>query len=53
MAGQAPISSEPWEGNAEDEVNHWIQEELYIHSKLLIVGDYIVVCSSSNINDRS
>ena len=53
MAGQPPISSEPWEGDAEDEVNHWIQEELYIHSKLLIVDDRIAVCGSSNLNDRS
>ncbi|KAK3903125.1 hypothetical protein C8A05DRAFT_33162 [Staphylotrichum tortipilum] len=53
MAEQTPISAEPWEGDAEDEVNHWIQEELYIHSKLLIVDDRIVVCGSSNLNDRS
>ncbi|KXX82091.1 Phospholipase D1 [Madurella mycetomatis] len=53
MAGQGPVSEAPWEGDAEDEVNHWIQEELYIHSKLLIVDDRIVICGSSNLNDRS
>ncbi|KAH6631507.1 hypothetical protein F5144DRAFT_648256 [Chaetomium tenue] len=53
MAGQGPLSEVPWDGEDEDEVNHWIQEELYIHAKLLIVDDRIVVCGSSNLNDRS
>ena len=53
MAGQGPLSEVPWDGEAEDEVNHWIQEELYIHAKLLIADDRIVVCGSSNLNDRS
>lgn len=53
MAGQGPVSEIPWEGDVEDEVNHWIQEELYIHAKLLIADDRIVICGSSNLNDRS
>lgn len=53
MAGQGPVSEIPWDGEEEDEVNHWIQEELYIHAKLLIVDDRIVICGSSNLNDRS
>ncbi|KAL2017080.1 hypothetical protein VTK56DRAFT_2603 [Thermocarpiscus australiensis] len=53
MADQSPVSDVPWDGDEEDEVNHWIQEELYIHAKLLIVDDRIVVCGSSNLNDRS
>jgi phospholipase D1/2 len=53
MAGQGPVSEVSWEGDAEDEVNHWIQEELYIHAKLLIVDDRVVLCGSSNLNDRS
>ncbi|KAL2177077.1 uncharacterized protein P884DRAFT_292301 [Thermothelomyces heterothallicus CBS 202.75] len=53
MAGQGPVSEVPWDGEEDDEVNHWIQEELYIHAKLLIVDDRIVVCGSSNLNDRS
>ncbi|KAK0621698.1 hypothetical protein B0T17DRAFT_618114 [Bombardia bombarda] len=53
MAKQPPVSEENWEGDAEDEVNNWIQEELYIHAKLLIVDDRTVVCGSSNLNDRS
>ena len=35
------------------EKENFIQEELYIHAKLLIVDDRIVICGSSNINDRS
>ncbi|KAL1842573.1 hypothetical protein VTJ49DRAFT_4856 [Mycothermus thermophilus] len=35
------------------EIHQWIQEELYIHSKLLIVDDRIMICGSSNLNDRS
>jgi phospholipase D1/2 len=30
-----------------------VQEELYIHAKLLIADDKVVICGSSNINDRS
>ncbi|KAH6635641.1 hypothetical protein B0J18DRAFT_419382 [Chaetomium sp. MPI-SDFR-AT-0129] len=53
MADQRPLSEIPWDGEDEDEVNHWIQEELYIHGKLLLVDDRIAVCGSSNLNDRS
>lgn len=53
MANSGPLSSESWEGTEREEVNNWIQEELYIHAKLLIVDDRIVVCGSSNLNDRS
>lgn len=53
MAGTGKVIDEQWEGDPEDEVNNWIQEELYIHAKLLIVDDRIVVCGSSNLNDRS
>lgn len=47
------LEDEPWEGSLEGEVDNWIQEELYIHGKLLIVDDKTVICGSSNINDRS
>ncbi|TPX09091.1 uncharacterized protein E0L32_001647 [Thyridium curvatum] len=53
MADTGPLSEEHWEGDPKDEVANWIQEELYIHAKLLIVDDRIVVCGSSNLNDRS
>ncbi|KAI1157537.1 phospholipase D/nuclease [Nemania serpens] len=53
MAGTGKLSDEPWEGEPGEEVHNWIQEELYIHAKLLIVDDRIVICGSSNLNDRS
>ncbi|KAF5673758.1 phospholipase [Fusarium heterosporum] len=42
-----------WDGNPEDEINAFVSEELYIHSKLLIADDRIVICGSANLNDRS
>jgi phospholipase D1/2 len=54
MQGQGSIKDEIWdEEDPESEVQNWIQEELYIHSKLLLVDDRIAVCGSSNLNDRS
>ncbi|CAM1511164.1 Fc.00g086770.m01.CDS01 [Cosmosporella sp. VM-42] len=54
MADAGPLSDEIWdEKDPESEIQNWIQEELYIHAKLLIVDDRIVVCGSSNLNDRS
>lgn len=48
------LIDEPWdEGEEESEVENWIQEELYVHSKLLIADDRVVICGSSNLNDRS
>jgi phospholipase D1/2 len=35
------------------EVDNWVQEELYVHAKLLIADDKTVICGSSNLNDRS
>ncbi|OTB01078.1 hypothetical protein M426DRAFT_323732 [Hypoxylon sp. CI-4A] len=53
MANTGKLSEEVWEGDAQEEVENWIQEELYIHAKLLIADDRIVICGSSNLNDRS
>jgi len=53
MAESGPLAHEPWDGDPASEVPNWIQEELYIHAKLLIVDDRIVICGSSNLNDRS
>ncbi|KAG9231487.1 hypothetical protein BJ875DRAFT_516928 [Amylocarpus encephaloides] len=43
----------PWSGSEEAEMNAFVSEELYIHSKLLIADDQIVICGSANLNDRS
>ena len=53
MLGQPSLTAEAWEGSDQDEACLWIQEELYVHGKLLIVDDRIAICGSSNINDRS
>lgn len=47
------VSEEPWEGEPDEEKGNFVQEELYIHAKLLIVDDRTVICGSSNLNDRS
>ncbi|KKA29605.1 hypothetical protein TD95_000713 [Thielaviopsis punctulata] len=53
MYKQSNVLDEHWPDDPKEEVRNWIQEELYIHSKLLIADDRIVVCGSSNLNDRS
>jgi phospholipase D1/2 len=53
MARGGLVSEEIWEGEPQDETQHFVQEELYIHAKLLIADDKFVVCGSANINDRS
>lgn len=54
MARGGLVSEEHWEGgDAEAEKENYVQEELYIHAKLLITDDKTVICGSSNLNDRS
>lgn len=52
MLDGGKVTEQKWEGELEDEKGNFVQEELYIHGKLLIVDDRIVICGSSNINDR-
>lgn len=53
MDGGPDIRSVPWEGSPEAEFDAFVSEELYIHSKVLIADDRLVICGSANINDRS
>ena len=53
MLGGEDIRNVPWDGNAQSEMNAFVSEELYIHSKLMIVDDRTVICGSANLNDRS
>ena len=53
MLDQPNLVDEEWEGDLKNEADNWIQEELYIHGKVLIVDDKTVICGSSNLNDRS
>jgi phospholipase D1/2 len=54
-APSSPISLSPLDPDdpLQSEIHSWIQEELYIHSKVLIVDDRVMVIGSSNLNDRS
>ncbi|KAJ5232106.1 hypothetical protein N7468_005062 [Penicillium chermesinum] len=53
MLNGGKMSDETWEGDPEAEKAHFVQEELYVHGKVCIVDDRIVICGSANINDRS
>ncbi len=53
MLGGEDIRKVPWDGDAQSELDAFVSEELYIHSKLLIADDRKVICGSANLNDRS
>ncbi|CAH0015527.1 unnamed protein product [Clonostachys rhizophaga] len=53
MDSGARVSELRWDGNPEDEIGAFVSEELYVHSKLLIADDRLVICGSANLNDRS
>ncbi len=47
------LSSVPWNGSPDSEIDAFVSEELYIHTKVLIADDQLVICGSANLNDRS
>ncbi|ORE03496.1 phospholipase D/nuclease [Rhizopus microsporus var. microsporus] len=58
------IESEPWVNDTKysqprddeaerEEASDYVTEELYIHAKLLIADDKVVIMGSANLNDRS
>ncbi|KAF3939335.1 hypothetical protein ABW19_dt0203903 [Dactylella cylindrospora] len=53
MLGGGDVRDAPWSGDPEKEIDAFVSEELYIHSKVLIADDNIVICGSANLNDRS
>lgn len=53
MDGGPDLNRVPWQGSPESELNAYVSEELYIHSKVLIADDKLVICGSANLNDRS
>ncbi|KAJ3333812.1 hypothetical protein HDU93_008370 [Gonapodya sp. JEL0774] len=53
MANGPNLQSIPWEGNPEEEIDAFVSEQLYIHTKLLIADDRRVIIGSANLNDRS
>ena len=53
MLGGRDIREVPWEKGDYAEIDAFVSEELYIHSKVLIADDRVVICGSANLNDRS
>ncbi|PGH10519.1 hypothetical protein AJ79_05447 [Helicocarpus griseus UAMH5409] len=54
MLGGEDIRNVPWEYPGDtSEIDAFVTEELYVHSKLLIADDRTVICGSANLNDRS
>ena len=52
MLNGGKVSEQPWDGEPEQEKENFVQEELYVHAKVCIADDKVVICGSSNINDR-
>jgi phospholipase D1/2 len=53
MLGGTDLRDVPWADGSTNELDAFVSEELYIHSKLLIADDRTVICGSANLNDRS
>ncbi|KAK2834911.1 hypothetical protein FQN49_006794 [Arthroderma sp. PD_2] len=54
MLGGEDIRNVPWEHQGDvSEIDAFVTEELYVHSKVLIADDRTVICGSANLNDRS
>ncbi|KAK2745422.1 hypothetical protein FQN57_003765 [Myotisia sp. PD_48] len=54
MLGGEDIRNVPWEHpEPQSEIDAYVTEELYVHSKVLIADDRTVICGSANLNDRS
>ncbi|KAF8962898.1 phospholipase D/nuclease [Flammula alnicola] len=53
LADKTSLFDEQWLGTQEEELNAYVSELLYIHSKVMIVDDRRVIMGSANINDRS
>ncbi|KAJ6550871.1 phospholipase D [Mycena vulgaris] len=47
------LLEEKWLGSEQEELDGYVSELLYIHTKLMIVDDRRVIMGSANINDRS
>lgn len=52
-SSQSNKSNQPVEEMEKEDKYHYVTELLYIHDKLMIVDDRVVIMGSANINDRS
>ncbi|KAG4429802.1 hypothetical protein IFR05_014713 [Cadophora sp. M221] len=48
-----PLTSIPWDPGNIAEIDAFVSEEVYVHSKLLIADDRVVIIGSTNLEDRS
>lgn len=48
-----PTRNQPLNAESTEAASQYVTEQVYIHSKLMIVDDRLVICGSANINDRS
>ncbi|KAA8648190.1 putative phospholipase D (PLD) [Aspergillus tanneri] len=53
MLNGPDIRNVPWDGPSDAEIDAFVTEELYVHSKVMIADDRVVICGSANLNDRS
>ncbi|KIL00158.1 hypothetical protein PAXRUDRAFT_821948 [Paxillus rubicundulus Ve08.2h10] len=53
LQDETDLRDELWMGSEAEELNSYVSELLYIHSKVMIVDDRRVIMGSANLNDRS
>jgi len=53
LIDETRLQDELWMASRDEELNAYVSELLYIHSKVMIVDDEKVIMGSANINDRS
>ncbi|TPR03344.1 Homocysteine S-methyltransferase family protein [Aspergillus niger] len=53
MLNGPDIRNVPWNGPPEAEIDAFVTEELYVHSKVMIADDRVAIVGSANLNDRS
>jgi len=53
LRDKTSLLDERWYGTEQEELDSYVTELLYIHTKLMIVDDRRVIMGSANFNDRS
>jgi len=53
LRDKTSLLNERWYGTEQEELDSYVTELLYIHTKLMIVDDRRVIMGSANFNDRS